>query len=109
MFNIKPIEIMKKTIIAIIAIISIITLNSCGNSAKEQHLLEMRDSIQAQLDWHTEAIEREFHELDSLYEVDRDMYGYSHESYMKRINKLQEWIDEDQEHLFQIELELNKK
>lgn len=100
---------MKKTIITIIAIISVITLNSCGNRAKEQRLLEMRDSVQAQLDWHTEAIEREFHELDSLYEVDRDKYGYSHDFYMQTINKLQEWIDEDKEHLFQIELELNKK
>ncbi len=100
---------MKKIIIAIIVIISVITLNSCGNSAKKQHLLEMRDSIQAQIDWQEEAIEKEFHELDSLYEVDRDRYGYSHDFYMKNINMLQKRINENKERLFQIELELNKK
>jgi hypothetical protein len=109
MFNIKPIEIMKKTIITIIAIISVITLNSCGNSAKEQRLLEMRDSIQAEIDWQEKAMEREFHELDSLYEVDRDKYVYSHDFYMQNINMLQKRINENKERLFQIELELNKK
>lgn len=100
---------MKKTIITIIAIISVITLNSCGNNAKEQRLLEMRDSIQAEIDWQEEAIEREFYELDSLYEVDRDKYGYSHDFYMKSIDILQKRINENKERLFQIELELNKK
>lgn len=100
---------MKKIIITIIAIISVITLNSCGNSAKEQHLLEMRDSIQAQIDWQEEAIEKEFHELDSLYEVDRDKYVYNHDFYMKSIDILQKRVNENKERLFQIELELNKK
>ena len=109
MFNIKQIEIMKKTIITIIAIISVITLNSCGNSAKEQRLIEMRDSIQANIDWQNEAIESEFHKLDSLYKVDIDSYIDFHDSYMNQINQLQEQIDKNKEHLFQIELELNKK
>ena len=100
---------MKKTIITIIAIISVIILNSCGNNVKEQHLFEMRDSIQAEIDWQEKSMEREFHELDSLYEVDRDKYVYSHDFYMQNINILQKRINENKEHLFQIELELNKK
>ena len=102
---------MKKIIITIIAIISVITLNSCGNSAKEQRLIEMRDSIQANIDWEKEAIDQEFHKLDSLSktDIDTDTYMYFYDLYMNQINQLLDQIDKNKEHLFQIELELNKK
>ena len=102
---------MKKIIITVIAIISVITLNSCGNSAKEQRLIEMRDSIQANIDWEKETIDQEFHKLDSLSktDIDTDAYMYFYDLYMKEINQLLDNIDKNKEHLFQIELELNKK
>lgn len=103
---------MKKIIITVIAIISVITLNSCGNSAKEQRLIEMRDSIQANIDWEKETIEQELHKLDSLSKddkVDIDSYMYFYDLYMNEINQLLDHIDKNKEHLFQIELELNKK
>ena len=102
---------MKKIIITVIAIISVITLNSCGNSAKEQRLIEMRDSIQANIDWEKETIEQEIQKLDSLSktDIDIDTYMYFYDLYMKEINQLLDMIDKNKEHLFQIELELNKK
>lgn len=102
---------MKKIIITIIAIISVITLNSCGNSAKEQRLIEMRDSIQANIDWEKETIEQEIQKLDSLSktDIDTDTYMYFYDLYMNEINQLLDQIDKNKEHLFQIELELNKK
>ena len=103
---------MKKIIITVIAIISVITLNSCGNSAKEQRLIEMRDSIQANIDWEKETIEQEIQKLDSLSKVDNvdtDTYMYFYDLYMNEINQLLDQIDKNKEHLFQIELELNKK
>lgn len=102
---------MKKIIITVIAIISVITLNSCGNSAKEQRLIEMRDSIQANIDWEKETIEQEIHKLDSLSktDIDTDTYMYFYDLYMNEINQLLDNIDKNKEHLFQIELELNKK
>ena len=102
---------MKKIIITIIAIISVITLNSCGNSAKDQRLIEMRDSIQANIDWEKETIEQEIQKLDSLSktDIDTDTYMYFYDLYMNEINQLLDQIDKNKEHLFQIELELNKK
>lgn len=102
---------MKKIIITVIAIISVITLNSCGNNAKEQRLIEMRDSIQANIDWEKETIEQEIQKLDSLSktDIDTDTYMYFYDLYMNEINQLLDNIDKNKEHLFQIELELNKK
>lgn len=102
---------MKKIIITVIAIISAITLNSCGNSVKEQRLLEMRDSIQANIDLEKETIEQEIQKLDSLSKdnIDPDTYMYFYDLYMNEINQLLDQIDKNKEHLFQIELELNKK
>lgn len=102
---------MKKIIITVIAIISVITLNSCGNSVKEQRLLEMRDSIQSNIDWEKETIEHEIQKLDSLSkdDIDTDTYMYFYDLYMNEINQLLDQIDKNKEHLFQIELELNKK
>ena len=99
---------MKKVIIIITAIISVITLSSCGNNVKEQRLIEMRDSIQAEIDWKSAAIDREFQEIDSLFKADFDKYSYMHDRYMSEIDMLREMIDEDNSKLFQIELELNK-
>lgn len=52
MFNIKPIESMKKTIITLVAVISAIIMCSCGNgtNSEKQELLHMRDSLQQRLD-----------------------------------------------------------
>lgn len=99
---------MKKTIITIIAIISVITLNSCGNNAKEQRLLEMRDSIQNCINWRSEIIMNELHRLDSLAKVDNNAWMYS-DGPLETIEALQKMVAEDRERLFQIELELNKK
>ena len=99
---------MKKTIITIVSFISIIILSSCGNSAKEQRLIQMRDSIQEDINWHQETIEKQFAELDSLYNCDRDKYGYLHDFYMTEIDILTEALEKDQNKLFQIELQLTK-
>lgn len=99
---------MKKLFTTIITIISVITLTSCNNNSKQQHLIEMRDSIQSEISWKQEAIEKEFQYLDSLYNTDKDSYGMFHEFSMKTINDLQKRIDKENEQLFQIELQLNK-
>ena len=110
MFNIKPIEIMKKIIIAIIAIISIITLNfnSCGNNAKECRLIEMRDSIQLELEWKYDNINEMLTQLDSLAKNDTDKFIFMHDYYKTEIDMLRQMIDNDDARLFQIELELKK-
>lgn len=100
---------MKKIIVIIITIIYLIILNSCGNYDNEQQLLEMRDYIQAKINWQEEAIEKEFQELDSLYNVDRDKYYRTRDFYIKNINILHNRLDENKNRLYQIELEINKK
>ena len=108
---------MKKIFITIITIISVITLTSCNNNSKQQHLIHMQDSIQVLID--SELLTKDAYvkakkellqtNVETLSSEDIDEFIREIEALKYLINECDSKIDEYNKQLFQIELQLNNK
>lgn len=106
----------KNIIITLISLISIISFTSCCNDTKNQELLEMRDSIQTELEINIDIQKSIQETIDSLLTVDLESLTIEElDNFEKELqankylrNEYQTKIDECNEKIFQIDLQLKK-
>lgn len=111
MYNTKTIESMKKTAITLATIISAVIMCSCGSNGNKEELIHMRDSIQQVTDEYTEWSRELLNQCDSIMKQPRtktDTERWDVDNRLEQAKRLSKLIEENNEKLFQLDLEINK-